>query len=134
MISDAAVGLSGALSKSVGEIFGDAGSAEAPQLLFRTLNETARHTIDDPEVLATADKLFETCSKKKGAAANLVYASLSSEFDLTTDPCQRLHSEFQARLDAWASSRVDSMGVYFTKVVEAARNNAVTRSLGFEDS
>ncbi len=134
MVSDEAVGLSGLLSKTVAEIFGDGGSQEAPLFLFRALNETARQTIDDPEVLATADKLFEVCAREKDAVATLVYASMSSQFDLSTDTCQRLHSQFQDQLQGWASSRMSSRRSYFDKVLEAARNNVVTRTLGIDDN
>jgi len=126
--------LSRKLSGAVQEGFGDTGGGASPQLLFSTLRETARHTLDDPEILATANHLMESCGRRSRAVAGAAFASLSSEFDLTRENCAALHSQFRSQLDSWARARIDSPGSKLVVLAEAARNNSITRAFGLDDS
>lgn len=126
--------LSRKLSSAIQEGFGDSGDGASPQLLFSTLRETARHTLDDPQILATANQLMESCGRRSRAVAGASFASLSSEFDLTRENCASLHSQFRSQLDAWARARIASPGSKLVALAEAARNNALTRAVGLDDS
>jgi hypothetical protein len=131
---EAANGLARVVSAQVAEVFGDNGGGGAPQLLFKTLQETARHTLDDPEVIATANRLMESCQREKQYVAGVAFASLSSNFDLQRENCAALHQQFKSGLDGWARARISSPGSKLVVLAEAARNNALTRSIGLDDS
>lgn len=126
--------LSAVVSKAVAGIFGDAGHARSPRLLVQTLHEAARHTIDDPEILSTIDALYETCAKSGTASSQIAYVSLSNDFDLSKENCAALHARLKAELDTWAQSRISSPGSQLVKFADAARNNAIMRAVGFDDS
>lgn len=134
MIAEGMNGLSAQVSKAVAVIFGDAGHAKSPRLLLRTLHEAARHTIDDPEILSTIDSLYETCAKAGTASSQIAFASLSNQFDLSKDNCAGLHALLRAQLDSWARARISTPGSKLVTLAEAARNNALMRALGFDDS
>ncbi|MCA3087921.1 MAG: hypothetical protein ING65_16635 [Rhodocyclaceae bacterium] len=131
---EAANGLSRVVSDEISQVFGDSGGGGAPQLLFKTLQETARHTLDDPEVIATANRLMESCQREKAYVAGAAFASLSSNFDLQRENCAALHQQFKSQLDGWARARISSPGSKLVVLAEAARNNALTRSIGLDDS
>jgi len=131
---EAANGLSRIVSAQVAEVFGDAGNGASPQLLFQTLQETARHTLDDPEVIATANRLMESCQREKSYVAGVAFASLSNQFDLQRENCGALHAQLRSQLDGWARARIASPGSKLVVLAEAARNNALTRSMGLDDS
>lgn len=122
------------VSRAVETALGDEGGGASPQLLFSTLRETARHTLDDPELLATASQLMESCGRKRSALAGASLVSLSSEFDLSRENCAALHNRLRAQLDTWARARIDSPGSRLVVLAEAARNNRVTRAMGLDDS
>lgn len=126
--------LSQTVSAATSAAFGDQGGSASPQLLFSTLRETAKHSLDDPELLSTANQLMESCGGRSRAVAGAAFASLSSEFDLTGENCAALHTQFRSQLDAWARARVSSPGSNLVVLAEAARNNAVTRAIGLDDS
>jgi hypothetical protein len=127
-------GLSAALSAQVASIFGDSVHSASPHLLFQTLRETARHTLDDPQLLATGDKLAESCGRRGAAIASASYASLANQFDLQRENCLALYQQWQSQLESWAQARISSPGSRLTALAEAARNNRVTRALGLDDS
>ena len=131
---EAANSLGGHVSAQVSEVFGDNGKGTAPQLLFKTLQETARHTLDDPEVIATANRLMESCQREQRYVAGVAFASLSTNFDLQRENCAALHQQFKSQLDGWARARIASPGSKLVVLAEAARNNALTRSIGLADS
>jgi hypothetical protein len=126
--------LSAAVSKAVAGVFGDSGHARSPKLLLQTLHEAARHTIDDPEILSTIDSLYETCAKSGTASSQIAYVSLSNQFDLGKENCAGLHSRLKAQLDTWAQNRISSPGSKLVKLAEGARNNALMRAIGLDDS
>jgi len=131
---ETAAALARRVSDAVSSAFGDTGGGASPQLLFSTLRETARHTLDDPEILATASQLMESCGRRSRAVSGAAFASLSSEFDLTRENCAALHTQFRSQLDIWARERIHSPGSKLVVLTEAARNNAVTRAIGLDDS
>ena len=127
-------GLAAQTSKAVAGVFGDSGYSKSPTLLLQTLHETARHTLDDPEILSTIDSLYETCAKTGTASAQTAFVSLSNQFDLQKANCANMHSKLRSQLDAWARSRISSPGSKLVTFAEAARNNSIMRSIGFDDN
>ena len=134
LIHESANSLSKMVSQVVGNVFGDANSSQAPNLLFSTLRETAKSTLDDPEILATTNTLFESCSRQSGAVTGVAFASLSHQFDLQKENCAALYDKLRTQLDGWARERISSPGSKLTVLAEAARNNALTRAIGLDDS
>lgn len=134
LIHEGMNGLSAALSAQIASLFGDRGHASSPNLLFQTLRETARHTLDDPELLATADRLSDSCARRSSAIAGGPYASLSNQYDLKLENCAALYAQWRGQLETWAQARIASPGSRFVALAEAARNNRVTRALGLDDS
>lgn len=127
-------GLSALVSKAVAGVFGDLGHAKSPRLLFQTLHEAARHTLDDPEIINTLDSLYESCTKSGFASSQMAYVSLSHQFDLNKENCAGLHARFKTQLQAWAQERISTPGSKLVRFAEGARNNSLMRAMGLDDS
>lgn len=94
------------MTNIVSNTAGDPLSKEAPEYLLNAFAQTARATIDDPEVERTFDSLVFNCSDSKAGKVLGNMDSIKSMFNLTKPECNQLYNSLQIKLKSWAQSKM----------------------------
>lgn len=98
--------VAGLMTDIVSKTAGDSSSKEAPEYLLNAFAQTARATIDDPDVERTFDSLVFNCSDTKTGKVLGNTDSLKSMFTLENPECNQLYNSLKTKLESWARSKL----------------------------